>query len=183
MNAAFASYTHKYLVTETLVSTKTGIDFRTDSLPEGGSVAEFMREKLKAFSETSRTSLSNAKEVDLTSITIAARSISFVLYSMEELPILGRSLRTFSQLLLETRYFQELVVRKRLFTTLLPSEDQAEDAACRKRERLAQISDTDLVVELVKLLALPESALGSRRRRALEDMKALALDAGILQLP
>jgi len=38
-------------------------------------------------------------------------------------------------------------------------------------------------VELVKLLALPESALGSRRRRALENMKTLALDAGILQLP
>lgn len=183
MRSDFANYTHKYLVTETLVSTKPGIDFRNDSLPGGGSVAKFIEEKLKTFSETSKISLSNAKEVDLSSISVGARSISFVLYSMEELPVLGRSLRIFSQLLLETPYFQDLVVRKRLFTTLLPSEDQAEDAEYKKRERLAQIGDTDLVVELVKLLALPESALGTRRRRALEDMKALALDAGILQLP
>lgn len=176
-------YAYSYLVTETLVSSKPGIDFRTDMLPDGRSVADFMKEKLKEFSEMSKASLSNAKEVDLSSINIGERSISFVLYSMEELPILGRSLRIFSQLLLEADYFRELFIRNRLFTTLLPSESPAEDAESKKRADAARVSDTDLVAGLVKLLPLSESSLGARRRRAIEDMKALALRSGILQLP
>lgn len=172
-------YSHSYQVGLTPVASMKGKNFTRDDIRAGLSVEEYLRDKIREYSDCSKNSVYNQKEVDLSTIVIGERTISFTLYSMEELPILGRSLRLFSQMVLEEPYFQELLVKKKLFKTFVPAEKKRDE---RVNEILdvSRITDTELAQSVLGILALPECSIRKEVRRALEQMKVLAVESGLL---
>ncbi|WP_455716382.1 hypothetical protein [Anaerosporobacter sp.] len=182
-NSGFEKYSFSYKIGLMPVSSSR-VNFETDSLSEeAGSkdVKEFIKEKIEEFSEKSESSVYNAKVVDLSTVNISERTISFTLYSMEELPILGRSVRLLSQLVLEEQYFQNLLVKKKLFKTFIPIESKGNDSK-KKIVDVSLVSDTDLVKGLVDILVLPEYAISSEIRGAVEQMKVLAAESGLIAI-
>lgn len=174
-------YLHEYNIALTPVSKKK-IDFENDSLiSRQGKVKSFIHDKLMEFSNKSKSSIYNSKVVDEESIHISNRIISFKLYSMEEISVLGRSVRLFSQLVLEEKYFENLLVKKKLFTTFIPVEKKTDDNEIKIVD-VAVIPDAILVKGLVDILPLPEYSIKAEVRTAIEKMKVLAVEAGIVKL-
>lgn len=165
----------------TLVSTKQ-VDFLNDSVQtdEGEmKVQDFIRMTMEAYTATSMQSVTNAKAVDINTLKINKRSISFKLHSMEEVEGIGRSMKLFSQLLLKTDYFDELRVKNKLFKSFIPAdlEEYASDAEVIDT---SQIADEELVKALIDMLVKPEYMIDSKQRKAINEMKSLAVSSKII---
>ena len=155
------------------------VDFNNDLLDDGMPVKSYIRQKLQEFSDKVESSVYNQKKVDMNSILIRNNSITFDLYSTDEIPILGRSIRSFSQSVLDNPYFERLLVQKKLFKTFTPVES-TED-----KPEIIDVSDIetkDLVIALVNILTLPDSKITKEVKTALDKMKLIAIEADILKL-
>lgn len=174
----FDEYKYSYKIGLTPISPKK-INFLEDKLDTNLGVKEYITEKLEEFSLKSENSVYNAKIVDLSTVCITEKTISFTLYSMSELPILGRSIRLFSQLVLEKKYFENLLVKKKLFKTFIPAENKVDESKTYIVD-VSCISDTQLVQGLVEILSMPEYSIKSDIRTAVEKMKVLAVESGLI---
>ena len=126
-------------------------------------------QNLAEFSAKSLESVYNRKEVDLDSVIIAERTIVFTLYSAQELPVLGKSIRLFSQLLSTELYFEPMVIKHKLFKTFVPAENVS-DTDEKTVIDASTVTDTELVIGLVKMLLKPEYSISTSMRNAIEKM-------------
>lgn len=180
----FNKYSYSYRVGLTPVSSEL-INFEEDKLSDkdrqSSSVKEYISTKIEEFSCKCLESVYNTKEVDMNSIMISERTITFTLYSIEELPILGKSIRLFSKLVLEEPYFQRLLVKGKLFKTFIPVETKKNDNKIEVID-VSTVSDTELVKGLVEILAIPEYSIKPEIRSAIQQMKVLAIKSSLIKV-
>lgn len=115
---------------------------------------EIIKRNLAEFSAKSLESVYNRKEVDLDSVIITDRTIVFTLYSAQELPVLGKRIRLFSQLLSTELYFEPMVIKHKLFKIFVPAENVS-DTDEKTVIDASTVTDTELVIGLVKMLSKP----------------------------
>lgn len=176
-------YPFSYPVALTPISMEE-VDFTKDRLSGGNNaktVKNYILEKMDEFSKKTVNGISNSKFVPLDSVKIEKRIISFTLYSMAELATPGRSMRLLSQLLLKEPYFQKLLVQKKLFKSFVSIENTKAHSESKIIDA-SSISDVELVKGLIDLLPLPEYSITKKQRKALDSMKVLAAEAGIIPI-
>lgn len=176
-------YPFSYPVALTPISIEE-VDFTKDRLSGSNNaktVKNYILEKMDEFSKKTVNGISNSKLVPLDSVKIEKRIISFTLYSMAELATPGRSMRLLSQLLLEEPYFQKLLVQKKLFKSFVSIENTKAHSESKIIDA-SSISDVELVKGLIDLLPLPEYSITKKQRKALDSMKVLAAEAGIIPI-
>ena len=134
-----------------------------------------IKRKLAEYSELSAQSLKNSKMIEEGSVIIQKQTIVFTLLSENELPSIGRALRFCSQRLLEITEISQLIVNKKLFRTFIPvTEDKQVMEVCDA------VSDAEFVKAMVDYLTIPQSKQKREIKEAVQKMKALALQSGLV---
>lgn len=94
--------------------------------------------------------------------------------------MLGKSIRLFSQLLSTELYFEPMVIKHKLFKTFVPAENVS-DTDEKTVIAASTVTATELVIGLVKMLSKPEYSISTSMYNAIEKMKALAIESGIVE--
>ena len=179
-------YAHFYRVGLTTVRKDIEFDFKKDMISENQSVEKYMKSKLLEFSNISKNSVRNSKYVDMTSVQVTEDSILFTLYSENELPVVGKSLRLFSKLLLEENYFKDLLMNEKLFKTYIPAEVvDKENGKVTFIDVSDSVSDSDFVKALIDYLLTPQYPYTKEKNdigNGIKEMKAIAVKTGLIKL-
>ena len=110
----------------------------------------------------------------ISDVNISKSQINFTLLSEEELKTPGRALRTFSKILLENEYFQELAVDGKLFTSIHP---QLEDYKVDETLDTSGISNSDMMHAIIDAIEKEESNIACKN--ALTEIKRVLASFGL----
>lgn len=179
-------YNYSYQVGLTTVRKDIPFDFTTDMLGNKQRVEDFIRLKINEFSNMSRNSLRNSKYVEMDSVRVFKDSISFTIYSENELPVVGKCIRLLSQLLLTEQYFVDLLLNRKLFKTYIPTEKVNEETGKVEAIDVSDaISDSDFVKALIDYLLTPQYPYTKEKNEisnGIKEMKAIAVKTGMIKL-
>ena len=137
----------------------------------------------KEYNAICSTAKNNPKEITI--LEIGEKHIILTLSSSVELPAPGKALRSFSQILLNDSNFKNaFMFGKQLFT----SYDVANECPTsfgNKHISAEDIDDTQFLTSLVAYFLNkrdPDTKVYLRKRKAIEKMKVLAYECGIVKL-
>lgn len=180
------NYKYSYHVGLTTIRKDIQFNFTEDMLEDNLMISEFIKTKIQEFSSMSMNSVRNRKYVDIDSIQISKDTISFVLYSENELPVVGKCIRLLSQLLLSEQYFVDLLLNKKLFKTYIPTQVVDEETGTVQVVDVSDsISDAEFVKALIDYLLMskyPYSQEKNDMNNGIKEMKSIAVKAGIIKI-
>ena len=142
---------------------------------------EALRKGIEEYNNRS-TYMANKKAIEL--LSIEDHEFRIKLWSASPLTVPGRAMRSLTAILLKDpdSRFAHRVLRGQLLRVLKVTPDEEGSGGDTAQPNLAQISDTDLIVALLRYTE--EKRDGSHRsqvqRDAMEAIKKIALDAGMI---
>lgn len=155
---------------------------------------KFIIEIIALFNEKSRTSVVNPKYIGVgengdDDIIVNDASIIITLYSQQALNSPGKAVRLFSQLLLQSKdenNFNDLVSDDgKLFKTFNVAKVSDSNSGNICIVHSAQVDDSTFVKALIDYLLKSKSKYSSEindQQNAIESMKVLAIESGIIKL-
>lgn len=182
----FSRYENNTTLGLTPINQSVNVNFLEDKLSSSESVENYILKSIKRFTHASMNSSTNSKGIDPDSIIIGERDIVFKLYSEKHLPAPGKCMKLLSKYLLEEEYFVNLKVGEKLFKTYTPSEVvDTSTGQVKVIDAASKITDAALVKALIDYLLTPQFPYTPEKnnmRNAVEQMKALAAQSGIIKI-
>lgn len=155
-----------------LTLAKSSNDFDLTADPK---YLDILKECAKTYNDKSKE-----KEIEIIESSLNPRSFIIILSSPKELEIPGRSLRLFSQALVEHKEFKDMVINKKLFLTEPAAADAIDGGAVNPNT----IDDIEFLKSLIDYLynkAPGTSTEYKKKRKALNRMKIIAKEEGLMK--
>ena len=160
----------QYKLVLTLAKSNDGFDLTADP-----KYLDILKKCAKTYNDKSK-----GKEIEIIESSLKPRSFIIILSSPKELEIPGRSIRHFSQALVEHKEFEDMVINKKLFLTEPAAADNLDGGVVDPNT----IDDIEFLKSLIDYLynkAPGSSTEYKKKRKALNKMKIIAKEEGLLK--
>lgn len=167
---------HNYLIGLKLTHSNVSINFRDH--------IEFIQKCVDEYNKVSQSKSLNPKFIELDQNDISTDAIVLTLHSTNALTVVGKALRHFSQLLLNNDGFKKCVVNGQLLKTI-PVSELSPTGSEKQIVNVSEIDDIEFMKALLDYIYRKRDADSTayrRKRIALDQMKQIALESGILKL-
>lgn len=167
---------HQYLVGLKLANSNASINFQD--------YTDLILACVEDYNKVGQSKSKNPKYIELDKSNISPDSIVLTLYSTEILTVVGKALRHLSQLLLSHDDFKKCTVNGQLLMTF-PVSAVAPGGSEKQIISISEVDDIEFMKALMDYIYKKRDADSTayrKKRIALDQMKQIALESGILKI-